>query len=131
MQCSLRNYYLAIAPHIGVGGIHRQNGVVVSDGRAQQKRTILSQLQCQPAQKSSILVVYPKLTSAKWLDVAESVEDCESICLLQNPGADVDAMRRRANIKLVPDANDFLSHYSHASNGSSGLRLINRSYTLT
>jgi hypothetical protein len=38
----LGNYYLAISPHVGVGGIHRQNSVVLPDGRAQQKRTILS-----------------------------------------------------------------------------------------
>src|SRR5881396_3990107 len=91
VHCSSRNYYLAIPPGIGVRGVHRHHRVVFSDGRTEQQRTILSELQRQARQKPSILIVKAEFTGPECLDVTEPVEHSEGIPLFQYPGANIDA----------------------------------------
>src|SRR6266480_311569 len=90
VQGSPRNHCLAVATDIRIRCIHTQNGIVFSNGGTEQQRAILSQLQRQPRQKSSVLIVQPEFAGPERVDIAESIEHGECISLFENPGANVD-----------------------------------------
>jgi hypothetical protein len=75
------DYYLAVAPDVGVSSVYSKNGVVLSDRRAKQQRPILSELQSQPGQKSRVLVIQSEFACAKRLDIAKSIENREHVSL--------------------------------------------------
>src|SRR6478752_2605500 len=113
MYRSSRNHYLAVAPDIGISSVNSEDGVVLSDGRAQQQRAVLSELQSQPGQKSRVLVKQSEFAGAKRLDIAKSIENSEHVSLFQNPRTHIHASGRGTNVKLVPDTNHFSpGHYA-------------------
>ena len=88
---SSRNYYLAVAPDIGIRGVHGHNRVVFSYGGTEQQRAIFSKLQSQPRQKSGVLIIQPELAAAESFHVAKSIEHGEHVSLFQYPRADIHA----------------------------------------
>src|SRR3982751_2179361 len=78
---SARNYNFAVAPRVGVRGIHGHDGVVFPHCRTQQQRAILSEPQGQPAEEPGVLTIQPEFASAESVDVTESIENGERVPL--------------------------------------------------
>src|SRR4029453_3536644 len=91
VHCSPRKYRLAVPEDIRVCCIYRQNGIVFSDGRTEQKRPGFSKVQFQAKQKSSVLRVHAEFTGTEGIDIAESIEHCEGVSLFENAGTNVNA----------------------------------------
>src|SRR5215467_8556293 len=81
------NYYLTVAPGIGIRGVHGHNRVVFSNGGTEQQRSIFPKLQSQPGQKSGVLIIEPQLAAAEGFHVAKSIEHSEHVSLFQYSGA--------------------------------------------
>ena len=106
---------LAVVQHGRIGQVHRQLRVVAIDDAAQEERPCRAEADSQPGQKPRVLVVEPEFSLAPQLEVAEAIEHGKRVPMLENVGAIVHAGRRRQDVELILDLDDFLDYARHSS----------------
>ena len=105
MQNATRNDGSLFKRDIYVREINRQKSIIASDRRTQKQRRPSTQTNRHPIKMAGLDVEQAQLSVPYGFDIPVTIEDSESIAILENASAIIGERGRCQNVILLFDAN--------------------------
>ena len=111
MDAALRQVSLVRQANGKIGGIDRQQGIVIANRRIQQQRLSAPQMEGKPRKVAGLTVEKAELHRSNGLDVAKTVEDREGLAIFEDTSAVISERGRRFYVELVIDCKKVVSSF--------------------